>query len=184
MRKRGRRRLRSECWHRRLWRARPTWVRGRRRLRSECWHRRLWRATPTWARGRRRPRSGWRRRWRRWAARSPSNNWCSSRCGDVRGRRREMRRELVRRQHAIEADLLDVGACGAPEDRLELAAAALLGRSGGALAPPRRGLAHLRIALVAVGELGRKRRERERALAQRHLACLGTASRAREATTA
>jgi hypothetical protein len=73
---------------------------------------------------------------------------------DARAERGDQRGQLLRRQHAIEADLLDVEDLAAQrEDRLERAVAALLGRAACRLTLDDEQLGLLRVALLTVGEL-------------------------------
>ena len=83
--------------------------------------------------------------------------------------------QLLRREHAIEADLLDVEDLALErQDRLERAVAALLGGAAGGLTLDDEQLALRRIALLTVGELARQRRQLERAFALHHLARLAS----------
>jgi len=77
---------------------------------------------------------------------------------DARAERGDESRQLLRREHAVEADLLDVEDLALErEDRLELTAAALLGRATGGLTLDDEQLGLLRVAFLAVGQLARQR---------------------------
>ena len=92
---------------------------------------------------------------------------------DAGAERGDERRQLLRRQHAIEAHLLDVQDLALErQDRLKAAVAALLGRAAGALTLDDEQLALARVALLTVGQLARQRRHLERTLALHQLAGL------------
>ena len=89
---------------------------------------------------------------------------------DAGAERGDQQADLLRREHLVEARLLDVEDLAAQrQDRLVAAVAALLGGAAGGIALDDEELGERRVALLAVGELAGQRAGVERALAPRQL---------------
>ena len=92
---------------------------------------------------------------------------------DAGSQGRQEQADFLRRQHLVEAGLLDVQNLAAQrENRLRAAVAALLGRAARGVALDQEQLALLGVALLAVGQFARQRAGVERALAPREFAGL------------
>ena len=92
---------------------------------------------------------------------------------DAGAERGDQRADLLAAQHLVEARALDVQNLAAQrQHRLEFAVAALLGGAAGRIALDDEQFGFGRIALLAIGELARQRRNIERALAPRQIARL------------